>query len=361
MHQRITMTHVARAAGVHPTTVSLAFRHHPSIPSATRERIQRIAVEIGYRPDPVLSALNAYRHEKIAHHEGPPLAYVHDTAGAPAAPAHRELLRAGAFAHAEALGYRIELFELGASGLTPTRLDGILRARGIAGVLLATAPAAGRPPLELDWSRYSTVKIERHAQDPALDCVATDCHGVVRLAIRQVTENGYRRIGLVLPRRIDEQSDLAWSSGFLAAQLRLPAELRLPVFFTEAEHPGAGADCSTFARWYARHQSEAVLAHGTIFRPMLAALGLDTPRDVAFVDLDRDPRSTDAGVEHPGTCIGAIAVDLLVNQMRHLRKGLPDAPTLTLVGGMWREGSSLPSRDAEPVAACAGALMRQVA
>ncbi len=361
MHPRITMTHVARAAGVHPTTVSLVFRDHPSIPAATRERIRRIAAELGYRADPVLSALNAYRHETIAHHDGPPLAYIHAAAGATAAPAHRQLLRAGAFARAAELGYRIELFELGESGLTPARLDGILRARGISGVLLAAAAADGCPPLELDWPRYSTVKIERHAQDPALDCVATDCCSIVRLALRQVAENGYRRIGLVLPRCLDMQSDLAWSSGFLAAQLRLPEEFRLPVFFAEAAQPGAGADCSAFARWYARQRPEAILAHGTVLRPLLAAHGLATPRDVAFVDLDRDPRSPDAGIEHPGTGIGAIAVDLLVNQMRHLRKGLPDTPTLTLVGGMWREGASLPSRDAEPVAACAGALVWQVA
>jgi len=361
MHQRITMTHVARAAGVHPTTVSLAFRHHPSIPAATRERIRKIAVEIGYRPDPVLSALNAYRHEKIAHHEGPPLAYVHDAAGAPAAPAHRELLRAGAFARAEALGYRIELFELGDSGLTPSRLAGILRARGTAGVLLAAMPAADRPPLGLDWPRYSTVKVERHACDPALDCVATDCHGIVRLAIRHVIENGYRRIGLVLPRRLDEQSDLAWSSGFLAEQYRQPEKLRLPVFFTEAAHPGADADRTAFARWYARQQPEAIIAPRAVLQPLLAALDLATPRDVAFVDLDRDPQSSDAGIEHAGTSIGARAVDLLVNQMQHLRKGLPETPTLTLVGGVWRDGASLPMRAAEPVALCAGALVQQVA
>jgi len=361
MHTRITMTHVARAAGVHPTTVSLVFRDHPSIPAATRERIRRIAAEIGYSPDPVLSALNAYRHETVSHRDAPPLAYVHDAGDSHAGAVHREALCAGAFARAAQFGYRIERFEVGGAGLTFARLNGILRARGTTGVLLAASAPSRGLPLQLEWPRYSAVILERHANAPSLDCVATDQYGIVRLGLRQALDNGYRRIGLVIPRCYDEESDLAWSSGYLAAQLRLPAECRLPVFFAGATQPGAGADCRAFARWYARQRPEAILAHGTVLRPLLAAHGLTTPRDVAFVDLDRDPSSPDAGIEHPGTGIGAIAVDLLVNQMRHLRKGLTDTPTLTLVGGMWREGASLPSRDAEPVAACAGSLVRQVA
>lgn len=37
------MADIARAAGLHQTTVSLAFRNHASIPTDTRERLLAVA------------------------------------------------------------------------------------------------------------------------------------------------------------------------------------------------------------------------------------------------------------------------------------------------------------------------------
>ena len=58
---RATQRDIARKAGVGRTTVSLALKHHPKIPAGTRERILGIAAKLGYAPDPMLSALSAYR------------------------------------------------------------------------------------------------------------------------------------------------------------------------------------------------------------------------------------------------------------------------------------------------------------
>ncbi len=58
---RTTQSDVAKKAGVHISTVSLALRNHPRIPVETRNRIHKIAKELGYTPDPMLSALANYR------------------------------------------------------------------------------------------------------------------------------------------------------------------------------------------------------------------------------------------------------------------------------------------------------------
>ena len=50
---------------MHVTTVSLALRNHPRLPQDTRERIQKMAERLGYRPDPFLQALVAYRGKTI--------------------------------------------------------------------------------------------------------------------------------------------------------------------------------------------------------------------------------------------------------------------------------------------------------
>ncbi|MEJ1971051.1 MAG: helix-turn-helix domain-containing protein [Lacunisphaera sp.] len=57
-------------------TVSLAMRNHPRLPEATRKRIRALADEMGYRPDPLLRALVAYRGGVIERRNTPTLAYV---------------------------------------------------------------------------------------------------------------------------------------------------------------------------------------------------------------------------------------------------------------------------------------------
>src|SRR5258708_33990268 len=70
------MDDVAGRAGVHPSTVSLALRAHPSIPAATRERVCRIAEKVGYQPHPLVSALMSFRRSARSGPRHTTLAYV---------------------------------------------------------------------------------------------------------------------------------------------------------------------------------------------------------------------------------------------------------------------------------------------
>lgn len=58
---RITLKDLAQKLGVSHTTVSLALRNHPSISSERKKEVSALARKLGYRPDPMLSALVAYR------------------------------------------------------------------------------------------------------------------------------------------------------------------------------------------------------------------------------------------------------------------------------------------------------------
>jgi LacI family transcriptional regulator len=51
------MSVIAGQAGVSKNTVSLALRHDPQIPAATRARIERIARRLGYAKNPVVAQL----------------------------------------------------------------------------------------------------------------------------------------------------------------------------------------------------------------------------------------------------------------------------------------------------------------
>jgi LacI family transcriptional regulator len=60
-----TMQDIAKRAGVSKATVSLALRHHPSISVATRERIQQLQRDMGYR-------VNRYAQQFIRSTRRPP-------------------------------------------------------------------------------------------------------------------------------------------------------------------------------------------------------------------------------------------------------------------------------------------------
>src|SRR4051812_49177178 len=63
--KRVTMRAIAEQAGVTHATVSMALRNHPLISAKTRQKIQRIARNLGYRPDPEVAKL--MRHLRLKH------------------------------------------------------------------------------------------------------------------------------------------------------------------------------------------------------------------------------------------------------------------------------------------------------
>lgn len=67
MHpERATIEDVAAAAGVSVATVSRALRGLPNVANSTRQRVQEIAEQLAYRPDPAASRLATGRSRAIA-------------------------------------------------------------------------------------------------------------------------------------------------------------------------------------------------------------------------------------------------------------------------------------------------------
>ncbi len=348
------MAQVAKRAGVHTTTVSLALRNHPSLPEATRERLRKLAEEMGYRPDPNLRALMAYRHGMQPRRQVQTLAYVTNWDARWAwkeLPAHAAFFN-GAEARAAALGYQLEHFWMGEPQMSDRRLGDILHARGIHGVILASHQYDKDERLDLDWSRLSAVKIDYFPHEPQLHIVTNDQHSILRQVTTKVLAAGYRRVGLVLHRDWDRGVDYAMSSGFIGEQQRLPARDRVPIHYIEknGQPPpeakwGGRAPVDKLAKWLDRYRPDVVLGYGPAVLPCLQELGLAVPQDLAFADiLLQEPDGRVAGVRHNCLRVGELAVELLAGQLQMNTYGLPPFPTATLVEGTWFDGASLPRR-----------------
>ena len=355
--RRITLTDVARKAGVHVTTVSLALRNHPRLPVTTREKIQALAREMGYAPDPFLRALVAYRGRVMQRRNAPTLAYVtnwNTRWGWKKVTAHPDFY-AGALAKAKELGYGLDHFWLKEEGMTQGRLSQILVSRGINGLIIASHGREMGDALQFDWHNFSAVKIDYFPHKPALHNVTNNQCDIVRLAMQKVMAAGYRRIGFVMHRGWDHAVDHLWTAGFLCEQQALGARERIPAhLFPEAEpverwlnesKADVAPDAEPFARWFEKYRPEVLITKGAFLQQLLADMGLRVPRDVALVDVFLEDRTgVTAGVRQNHAEVGALAVEILAGQLQHNKFGVPEIPTTTFVEGTWFDGETCPPR-----------------
>jgi len=353
--RRVTLSDIAKKAGVHVTTVSLAMRNHPRLPEATRQRIQALAREMGYAPDPLLRALVAYRGGVIERRNTPTLAYVtnwNTQWGWKNVTAHPEFY-AGALAKAAELGYKLEHFWMREEGMSQERLGQILYSRGINGLIIASHGREMGDVLDFAWENFSAVKIDYFPHRPALHTVTNNQCDVARLAMQKVIGAGYRRIGFVMHRGWDLTADHLWSAGFLCEQQALAPRERIPMhLFPEPEpverwlnEEGAlvSPDPKTFMEWFRKYRPEVVISKASFVLPIFEKMGLKVPEDVAFVDIfNEDTSGRVAGVKQNHTTVGALAVEILAGQLQHNKYGVPSIPTTTHVEGTWYDGATCP-------------------
>jgi LacI family transcriptional regulator len=351
------MADIAKSAGVHVTTVSLAMRNHPRLPEGTRQRIQALGAKLGYRPDPVLRALVAYRGRVIERRNIPTLAYVtnwNTRFGWKKVTAHPDFY-AGAQAKANQLGYRLEHFWVQEPGLTQGRLSRMLYARGVNGLIIASHGREMGDALQFDWQHFSAVKIDYFPHKPVLHNVTNNQCDIVRLAIQKVVALGYRRIGFVMHRGWDHAVDHLWTAGVLCEQQHLPPSDRVASHIFPELYPieawlnesDAPVECEfeLFEEWFNKNRPEVIISKGSFVLPELKRMGLKIPRDVAFVDVFLEqPDGLTAGVRQNHETVGAVAVEILAGQLQHNKFGVPDIPTTTFVEGTWFDGETCPMR-----------------
>lgn len=328
------MREVAERAGVSRSAVSLALQQHPSIPVATRDRIHAAAAELGYRKNPLVAALmRSRRAPATATPVRATLAYL--TADAPN-DAWRDAATLRSFytssaARADQRGFRLDEFSLTGPRMNPKRLAGLLKARGIHGLLVAPLPGQ-RSALDFDFTDFAVVGLGTSVKDPAIDRVADDHYRNLQLAFENTQALGYRRIGLALPGNVSRRLEHRWWSGFLVAQQSLPTSQRPPALMPETRDelpPQLNA-------WIARHRIDAV-----IFALRDQELMSRAPRHVGLVSLSvHDAGDAIAGIRQDVAQIGADAADLLIEKVQRWETGTHRSPRLQLVQGAWSGGMS---------------------
>ena len=328
------MREVAAKAGVSAVAVSYALRGVPGVSKETRQTIISAAESLGYRPDPLLSHLmyhlRSRRIPKSAHN----IALLHWPVDS-----YRALVLSGATAQAEKRGYRLDVIEMGENSPAPRALQRMLRARGIAGLVLGPSPVRDFSGL-LDWENYSVVLTSYSVASPRFHRVVPNQYAATQLAVRELRARGYSRIGLVVPPWVEERVNYFHSVAFTWEASR---EQKKPLlcYHDPAVHPLAH-----IRTWCRAHRPDAlVLCSPLDYELVLCkALGRAAVARLGIVSLGYETQCANTTtVDYQPALLGAIAMDQLINQLHRGERGIPKMQQTLSVEGRWIEAPHLPA------------------
>lgn len=334
----LTLQYIADHVGVSRMTVSRALRGRSGVSSATRQKILRVAKEIGYRPNPMITILmsNLRAGKRVSTSEkGTVLAFVARVSLG--SHVRMEHFRAASEA-AEKQGYRMDPFFIGSQDLTAERLNHILMARGIYGLILAPL-SEDHGHFDLDWSRFCVVSIEYTFVNPTFDRVVHDVYASMRTILEKCQSGGYRRVGLLFSKNGRERTEGLYEAAYWFTQKNTKNFCAIPPLCLTEWSSRLVSD------WMARNRVDAIITSASFFNLLHSFLKekrLRVPEDVALINVNiLDQAAT--GITQNADLIGAAATRLLIDKMGRNDTGVPDAASTILIPGVWVNGATMRS------------------
>jgi LacI family transcriptional regulator len=336
----VTQEDIARETGLSQTAVSLALRNRPEVSPATVKRVRAAARRLGYRPDPLISAIMAQRHRRTQGTYRAKIAFLH------AFPRRDDwqnyTYAAGCFAGARAIaeerGYVCEPFWLREPGITAQRLSQILWTQNVHGLLIAPLPV-DFPVIEIDWKKFAALSLDYSLLRPVISRVVDDHAFGIERVLAEVLRRGYRRPGLVLRASQDVRTHHI-RLGVFIVNCRMQPEWQSvqPLILPEDRW-----DNRLFAEWIQREKPDVVLTEEGELPAATRALGLKVPQDLGLAFFHKEsPTRSLSGLQIDAKKVGATAANILVRLIETNERGEATVPTTTLVQSFtWHDGGTL--------------------
>ncbi len=331
--RRVTQKELAKALGLHVSTVSKALKGDPAIARKTVERVRREAEKLGFVPDPMLSALASYRQQlkPEAYHATIAWVYNHSRREPMERFAGYADYFSGAQMRARELGYRLEEFWVGSKSGAAAALGLVLEARGIRGVIVAPQ-ATLEKTLPLPWERYASVAIGYTLREPALDRVTNDHFTTMTELLETLHRRGYRRIGCYLWETDNERMGRRARSAFQAVSREFQSRVKLYREF----------QADTFLDWVLKYKLDAVVCRGTEQMQVLLDAGYRVPEQIGLAGYALDAKEAGlSGMQHNNSRIGAAAVEWVSGKSQRSQFGLSECPQRLLITSQWLENGTI--------------------
>lgn len=332
------MKDVAKACGVSIMTVSRALKGDRRHAPETRAQICQMASAMGYRPNPLVSALMSQRGRHKPGKGTVNLGLLN--------PGNVDWIAhpfyQGAIRQATKLGFSIEAFGLSADRRSESRLRQILQNRGVKGLVVLPAPESNWR-LQFDFRGFAGATIGYSIIEPCLPRVVTDSYSRLSEALDRAAERGYRRVGIVstpdLNRRFKHQYLAAME---VHAQISRPRVRTFRLDVDSDQWPTH--ERRKLTKWIQHHRLEAIFTQLTGTEKILEESGFCIPQDLAFVYLHyhRDPRIT--FMDQLQEWMGRKATDVVVGMINRNEFDIPTYSQTIMIPSVWHEGETLPPK-----------------
>jgi LacI family transcriptional regulator len=342
--RHITLEDIAKAVGTSRSTVSRALRNEPRISEAMRGRVQRVAQELGYRPDPAMTALAAYRNQVRPPSDHGTLAVLNALPrpnlqlGDDELPLFFRQQLAGVRRRAAALGYRVELFKLLPDVRQHEELSRRLTARGIQGLVVGGLPQ-GFGAVGMQWERFASSSIGRSMLEPRLHNASYNYAEDVEGVYRRLRTRGYRRIGFCNHQVSEQRAQYANVSGYFKSTF-LDGEVHggCPPLLT------ADPLMADVVAWVRRYRIDAIIGRSYVeeIERRLREAGIGIPEEVGLVSTTLEyADEVTAGLREDMEALGEAAVTLLHAMLLNGERGVPRQRHQVLLNASWQEGKTL--------------------
>ncbi len=336
-----TMADIARAAGVGKATVSLALRNDPRLRRETCKRIRSVADRLGYKSNAVVANLMAqlrvarnpkYQATIAILNASENRDYLHKN------PTYCTLT-SGILERCGGLGYGGNEIWLHEPGLDGERLQRLLAARNIRGVVLAgMVDTMMKLPAKLDrvWKDVSCVAVGIRPDHPPFHFACNDQFSTALHTARQLSRLGYKRPGLAIDPLIEKVIDRRFSAGFQTEGLFAGRENFVPPFDFD---PRAKR---RFGVWLRQYDPDVIVTTHAEVREWVAELGIRCPRDIGLAHLDINTGMDGwSGMDQCNELVGAYAIDMLVGMLHRAETGIPETSKCIMTESRWVPGKTL--------------------
>ncbi len=345
---------IAKALSITQASVSMALRGDPTISALLRRKVRDTAARMGYFPNAYVNVLMSHiRSGKKLSDKGVIglLVEARSQKDWYEVESYR-VFHQGAIQRGVELGFHVESFFLREPGMSASRVDKILHARGIAGIILAP-PYHGNRSLDLHWDRYAAVGVGFGWEKQELNRVVYDNLQNFITAFNELSRMGYKRIGTVLGETFTygNRYGTKWYTGYLECQNNLPAKNRIPIFAGDNQpgenripvFAGAGAKIplAQFRKWFLKWRPDVLLTLVGKEKGWLESMNLKVPRDVGLACLSQPSEKDYARIDEKGDIVGATALELVAAQIARNEYGPPAHPKVTMIEGRWVDGMTL--------------------
>jgi LacI family transcriptional regulator len=333
--ESVTQRDIASALGLSQSAVSHALGGSPKVSEETRKTVLAYAKRHGYRMDPALSALAAYRTGKrkpgfqgtvgwvtnFREKEGwrlPPFTDYYE----------------GARHFLETRGYGLDTVWIGAPGLSSPRITQILEARGIESLLLCPQETSGTT-LRVDFSRFSVVTFGFSLQSPCYHLVTAHGFASMRRLCEELRAFRHRAIGFVYSTESEMRSLGSWIGGIHASHALDPKSRLIPPFCFSSGNPGA------LEKWLGKHRPDGIISTQAESLVLLEKFGMNIPDDLSFCLTVADPATGIGGMRFDNRRIGEIAARKLIGLHHARERGVAECQEVTAIAGTFWPGQTV--------------------